>query len=75
MKLDQFIVVIYVHVHVHVVAIALHASDKYLLQCVWCEDFGLWILHSDLRQPSQTSYCGKNVKVFINGPICKKRAM
>jgi hypothetical protein len=31
-------------------------------------DLGLWILHSDLGQPSQISEHGTNVKVFINSP-------
>ncbi len=33
-------------------------------------DWGLWIRHSDLEQPSQISDSGKNVKLSINGPNC-----
>jgi hypothetical protein len=45
----------------YIVNVDMHACDKYFLQCGCVHaDLGLWILYSDLGQPSQTSDCEKN---------------
>jgi hypothetical protein len=57
-----------------VAAVVFHACDKYLLYCNVSvrADFGLWILHSYIGQPSQTSGHEEKVKASINSSICRR---